>query len=385
MEIFYINFKNGCSNKEKTVKKINSALVFLTAVTLLGIGSVTHTQPGNSNIINKVSAGLNQTHTGNYSDALVIFDEIIKEEPSNPAGYYFKAIVYQTIMRNYRISRFENQFDDLIEKAIQTGKDAVKQKNSNETNLLYLGGAYGYRALLKKRRGNWLGAFNDGRKGLSYVKKAVKKDPELYDAYLGLGIYDYWRSAKSRLFRIPLIFRDRRQRGINRILITIKNGEKMPTDGKYALTGIYYNEKDYLSALSVNQELFEQFPANPSCLYMRSRIFEQMENWKEALCAAQLLLKHLQESEYKSIGYEIECRYRLAYSYYQIGEMELARDYCVFASSLIQLRDKTAEIEGPHEKFESILSELFELQKEIESGLAEKESGAKHKGSGQPR
>ncbi|MBI3287951.1 MAG: hypothetical protein HYZ74_00350, partial [Elusimicrobia bacterium] len=39
---------------------------------------------------------------------------------------------------------------------------------------------------------SWISAARLGLKGYRYLQRAVEAEPELYDAYLGLGIYEYY-------------------------------------------------------------------------------------------------------------------------------------------------------------------------------------------------
>ena len=101
---------------------------------------------------------------------------------------------------------------------------------------------------------------------ISSLKKAVKIDTSLYDAYYGLGTFHYWRSAKSKILRF-LIFRKDQQKGINKVWRANKKGRYTDVEGKYALVAIYYDCGDYEKAFALNQELNELFPTNPSSVF----------------------------------------------------------------------------------------------------------------------
>jgi len=312
-----------------------------------------------------LAQGIHQVHIEEYESAIETFEKLIDLYPQNPVGYFCTAAVYQIIMRNYRINLFEAQFDSLISFGIQIGENAIRKDREDALSHFYLGGAYGYMGLHKLRKRDWFGAFNDGRKGVSNLHRAVEIEPRLYDAYLGLGIYHYWRSVKVKILRFLPFFRNDRQKGIDEIWSAISKGRYTNIEGKYAMIEIYYNEKNYPMALSLNQELYELFPTNPACLYMRSRIFERQEKWEEAKNTSQQLLEHLLASEHRSIGYEVECHYRIANCLYKLGDLEQALVHVKKAIDLKGKREASKEIEGPLENFEEISKKAVQLYNEI--------------------
>lgn len=143
--------------------------------------------------------GIHQVHNEEYFEAIATFEKLIDHLPDHPVGYFGKAAAYKTIMQNYRVNQYETALDSLLNLTIQIGEKASRK---DVLARFYLGGAYGYRGLHKVRKRNWLGAFNDGLKGINALQEVLEIDPTLYDAYFGLGAYHYWRSAKAKILRV---------------------------------------------------------------------------------------------------------------------------------------------------------------------------------------
>lgn len=300
--------------------------------------------------------GLNEVHLENYTTAIKTYKKLIDDYPKHPIGYFCTAAVYKTIMQNHRVKTFENQLDSLLNLAIQVGQNAI-QKDKNDASVhFYLGGAYGFLGLHKFRKRDWWGALHDGLKGISSLKGAVSIDSCLYDAYYGLGTYRYWRCARSKFLRL-LFFKNDQNKGIDEIWIAIRKGKYTGIEGKYALVSVYYDYGDYFSAFSINEELFKLFPLNPSCLYMRCRLYEKQHDWLKAKDTIEKLLTCLLSSEYKSIGYEIECFYRIAFYNYELGHHSLALSNLQKAFLLKEKFDSSKELEGPLED----IGEIFEM------------------------
>ena len=207
---------------------------------------------------------------------------------------------------------------------------------------------------------------------ISSLKKAVKIDTSLYDACYGLGTFHYWRSAKSKILRF-LIFRKDQQKGINEVWRANKKGRYTDVEGKYALVAIYYDCGDYEKAFALNQELNELFPTNPSCLYMRCQLYEQQGKWEAAKQTLHQLLQHLLNSEYKSIGYEVECHSRIVHFHHKLGESEQALEHIIIALDLKNKRDASKEMEGPLEDFDEIVEKAVNLYGTLINEMVSKE------------
>jgi tetratricopeptide (TPR) repeat protein len=355
--------KNTLYPKSAGLPAWRVAFIFL----LLGFIGPANAQPARLDSISHalLVRGIHQVHIEAYSDALATFDTLMAYRPDHPVGYFGAAAVYKTIMQNYRITIYESQMDSLLDQTAAIGEQAVRKNRRDVLAYFYMGGAYGFRGLHKIRKRDWLGAFKDGVKGLNAIQTALDRDPKMADAYYGLGTFHYWRSAKTKLLGLLPVFRKDRKRGIFEIELAIQKGIYTPVECRYALVPIYYDCEEYDKALAVNQELFEQFPTNPSCLYMRSRIFERLEQWDDALASMEELLTHVEASEYRSTGYTVECHYLLAYYLHKLNDNEKAFKHLQSVQMLKEKRDAALELEGPLEDFEEVVENAERLILEV--------------------
>jgi hypothetical protein len=97
-----------------------------------------------------------------YVKAIAFFDSLEQLYPDHPAPNFYKAATYQKWMLTYRFSKFQ---DDLYENAklsIDKGKQLLKKEDDPWLNF-YVGAAYGFKALHRFRKHDWVGAYLDGR------------------------------------------------------------------------------------------------------------------------------------------------------------------------------------------------------------------------------
>ena len=322
-------------------------------------------EQSSSNLEILINRGLCFTYSGQYKEAEKIYQKLINLYPKNPAGYYHLAALYQTIMRNYRVRDFEPHFEKFIDLAIEIAEKSLENDSNNAVGYMYLGNARGHRGVHRINQQKFFRGFVDGLKGASYLEKSIELDPTFYDAYYGAGIYNYWRSAKSKCFWFLPFIGDNRQKGINTINLSIERGKHSEIEGKYALAPIYYNEKNYEKAHQLSQQLCQLFPDNPASMYMKGLIEEKQGKWKKAQQTFQQLLSHLLASEYKSLGYQAECHYRIAFYLHKQGEFQKSITECEIALTLGEQRDESKELEDALSSTEDILKESRKLREEL--------------------
>jgi len=300
-----------------------------------------------------------------YFEAIDICEDVIKKYPDNPMGYLGEAAVYHILMLNFRISLFDQKFDSLSTLAIKTGEQTIKKFKGDEKAYFVLGAAYGFRGLNRIRKGQWFGAFRDGLKGVSNLKKAHKLNKELYDVYYGLGLYYYWKSAKAKFLTFLRLMKDERDKGIEYLKIAVQKGRFASTEAVFALIEIYYYEDRYEEALQAALSLEDRFANDPTWNYLVAKIYGKLNRWQEAYTHFNRLLTLLEQSQFKSYSYLAECHYGIARSHFEQGNYEMARSELDLAFQLSRSRDKDKEIEGPLLDFDIVLERMSKLDEKL--------------------
>ena len=170
-----------------------------------------------------LSRGIALVYADRFAESLALFDSLTQAHPTHPGPPFYRAAVYQTWMISYRF----NGYADELERCVQEAVDKAERQLATSGDpwlLFYSAGAYGYRAFYKFRRYNWIGAYRDSRRSLKHLNAGLKKQPDLYDAYLGLGAYHYWSTAKSLVLRLLTFWmRDRRDQGLAELELAMQH------------------------------------------------------------------------------------------------------------------------------------------------------------------
>lgn len=313
---------------------------------------------------------INATFRDRYEEALAIADSLVTAYPNHPAPYFFRAASFQSWMSSYRINNFQQEVEENMQKAIDVG-DALLEKKHDPWLHFYVGGAYGYRGFNRFRKWNFIGAYRDAVRGIDHFKKALEKDSTLYDVYLGLGSYYYWRTAKSSFLRLIAFWMpDKRELGINQLQFAIDHGRYAVYEALYVLLAAYYNEQDYRKGLElVDRAIALKENPNLTDLYFRGRFLVKFEKWTEVKSIFEEILRQVSEYRYPSIGYQVESKYWIARALAAEGKereaLLMARD------ALMQSRDRDAdkEIEGHIDSFDEIRDQLEDFHEELNKKL----------------
>ena len=264
-----------------------------------------------------IRAGIDLVHKEKFNEAIAEFGKLIQKYPDAPVGYFFIAASYQSLIDDYRNENYKKDFEQYVDTAIAKGQRKTDIDSSSAEDHFYLGGSYGYRGIYKSFRGDWWGAFKDARKAKSHLDEALRINSELYDCYFGLGAYHYWGSIKSRIFWWLPFIGDDREKGIEQYKLAAEKGRYAVDEAKYGLLRVYIEEKRYQEALALAEALKSINPDDPFLLWMTGQAYMGLGNWDEALKDYQRLLEYFKSSPYYDLMAEVECRYWLAYVYYQ--------------------------------------------------------------------
>ncbi len=218
--------------------------------------------------------GLHHLYDLDYDEARGDFRKIIEAEPDNPFGYLFEsgAIWWQSSME-YGLFKDTPTLQGLFEQDVEAALrkvDAYESSKDKETKAdghFVEGMALGTRGQWSIMRGHWLKAYFDGKKAIKHLKKTVKEDPDYYDAYLGIGVFDYQAAHFSGALKLGAALggvHGDEKRGLQEMELASQKGRFGARQAAEFLASIYIDDKhDYAKALPVVERLRGDFPESP--------------------------------------------------------------------------------------------------------------------------
>ena len=228
--------------------------------------------------------GLDLMMDGDLEGAIAVFKEIQKKDPQSPVGYLLEAdaawwrIYYSTAnlvdpdvfaATDLPSTPYDAHFEDLLNITIAKSEARIKSSREVARSYLYQGMAYALRARLAGLRDKDLPTARAGKKMRTLLLKALELDPGLTDAYLGVGIYNYFVDTLSAIVKILRWFiglpGGSREEGLKQMRLVVEKGDLARAEAKFYLAKDYSreNERQYDRSMQLFQELEREYPRNP--------------------------------------------------------------------------------------------------------------------------
>lgn len=260
----------------------------------------------------KIMRGIEGIYSLHFEISDREFDEIVLKYPGHPYGYFGKAITawarleYEHEESNPELDRL---FQKLTEESLLKGKQWLKTHPGDSHAHMCVGGMYGLRSRLSLMQHRWIRAYFDGRNAISHTRKAVALNPGLYDAYLGLGMYEYYAGTLSGVVRVLAKFfmRGDPEKGIGYLKIAKEKGHFNATAAKLLLiefftqTGSRYSNPEL--ALEWSQELRAKYPYHPMIHFVEIVSLYENKKWEKVREESLEYIKRIENEDpfYKKI------------------------------------------------------------------------------------
>lgn len=304
-----------------------------------------------------IQIGIRHTIEQCYDKAEAIFVKIEEEMPESPVGYFFHAASLQSKMMDYEIYDGENEFLLLVDKSIRFSKKHLKKRPKDAWGYFFMGGGFGYLAFYQAKQEKFIAAFQNGLRSVKALEWAVKLDSTLYDVYLGLGTYKYYRSKFSRYLTWLPFVRDERAMGIDMIRTAIKKSKYSRHAALNGYCWISIAEGNITEAWQLVTNVLEEFPESRVFLWCAAEIATKLNRWEEALAFYAKILDSLEKQNVLSPYNEFECRRRMAQIYFQIMDTQKALEECDKTFSITMNRKAKKRLASKLKNFQKLCNE----------------------------
>lgn len=280
------------------MRPLSLTVAFVVAVTLLwpSAGWAKREFTGENDIgvepelMKRVQDGLEMIYQRDYQGALKLFRETGEIYPDSPVGPFGRSVVYQAMM----LENFDYEYADVYRVEADQALALVEQsRRSNQQkgwNWFLYAGIIGLEGLDKVRGGDFLTAFNKGWDALEAMKKAKKFEPTFADPDLGLGIYNYWRTAITDQVDFLPRFGDHRAEGIEQMERARDGGLLVWAGASYALAYTYMEERKYDEAIAECLMLQQDYPDSIINNMLLGRIYQKSKDYDNAIATYQKIL-----------------------------------------------------------------------------------------------
>ena len=206
----------------------------------------------------RYDAGIAHMYRLEFDKAEAKFREIIALDPESPAGYCaLAALAWWRYSQNFDMQAglkdVEREFLSNSDKVIKLSKNMVKDGRDLDQAYFFMGSAYGLQGRWYAVQRSWFKAYGRGKKARKFLKKCVETNPAVYDAYLGLGIFDYYAAALPGALGLTarLFAGGDRARGMEYVKVARDKGRFFKLEARFFLIEIYSrHEHDFKAAFA---------------------------------------------------------------------------------------------------------------------------------------
>ena len=238
----------------------------------------------------RVQRGLRDIYSLEHARAIENFQAMIREAPEDPAGYAYLGYAYlaQELANKQELSidrfaasdffsedtRFKLNVDKAVEARLREvcGQAAAQARARLAANpqdqaaLFLLGLAYqnlaSFEASLKQ---SWWSAVRLGSQTFRHHRDLLRRDPELHDARLSVGVYQYIAGSLGwsvKWLAFLLGYRGSKQRGKQELQSAVDKALLVSDDARLVLVLIHIREKNHQAAFDHLKALLEKYPQN---------------------------------------------------------------------------------------------------------------------------
>ena len=290
----------------------------------------------------RIQHGIDLIYGLKFSAADRYFEAVIAEDPDNPLGHFFLAMVtWWRVLIDLDDTSHDEDFYRLLEKCIRVCDRRLERDADDFDAVLFKAGAIGFRSRLRGDRGQYMRAAGDGLKCLPLLNKSRSMEPTNKDILLGQGIYNYFADIMPRKYPVirPVMWLlpdGDRELGLQQLREVASEGLYARTEAAYFLAQIYrVFEKDHGNALPFLRELQSRYPDNALFHRYTARTLADLGRWKQS---AELFEQIAARSRQGRAGYHqrgfVEAAYYLGKSSFYRNELRPAKTHFSAVDSL---------------------------------------------------
>lgn len=213
----------------------------------------------------QLQVGLDKIYNFNWNDGQKAFNSVIEKYPDDPRGYHYKSIIYLWYFLGNFSETYLDSFQILADKSIEL---AEKQRANKPTAELYylIGSVYYNKSVAEARSGNYLQALYASNQMKENLDEALRLKPDLYDANLGLGLYNFALSqipsALEWAANLVGMTADK-ELGLEYVKKTAEKGKLSKIDAQFYLSQLYSRViVDHPAAKELLSSLVKRYPKN---------------------------------------------------------------------------------------------------------------------------
>ena len=277
-------------------------VLFPLAVAALALFLQTEARASELDIPPDAKRAIDLMYKGKLNESIALAHKLEAEQPDHPLGYLIEAdLRWWNIYCNWSERKYNTidawshtrpaDEDDKVELALadkvaQFAEAEIAKSDTAEMEL-YAGLGYAARARLLGLRFEKMPVARAGVEARKHLLRCLELDPSMADAYLGLGLYNYYVDTLSTMAKILRFFMgipggDKRE-GLRQLEVASTQGEITQVEARFNMAKSLRNyDLDYARAEKAAAPLLTEYPGNCIFLLLAGDIEQKLGHKEEA-------------------------------------------------------------------------------------------------------
>jgi len=233
-----------------------------------------------------VIRGIEILYDWDFDQAEKLFYKVIAENPKDPIGYFYLAMVsWSQLASGFWSSEVVKEYGNRIDKAISVARQKIEEGSPDSFTFFYLGGALGFKGRFQLMERKWFSSFLLALEAIEALKTCREMDPENRDVLFGLGIFDYYTARLSGVLKFLtyfLLHQGDKEEGLRKLHLAADEAVYSSIEAKSLLMHIYlFMEEEREKALPMVKELVGRFKNNSRNKYLEGATYIFLEREPE--------------------------------------------------------------------------------------------------------
>lgn len=271
---------------------------------------------------------------------------VINENDNHPAPYFALVSLYELMWVDSGNDSIIGKLLSYSDSSIIFANEWIKRYPDDAWGYFFLGGTYILRIFYYELKGEILKGLPFVGPALKWLSKSHARDPNIYDVYLGLGVWEYFKG------HFPF-FTSRKEKGLLMIKKASEKGKYVSLYATFTRAEIFLKERKFDEAISILTPLVDSFPGSRTLTWPLLKAYYGKKDYDNAFIIVNKLI---------DISHDNKFSYFVA-NYYKtkiliaLRKLKGARENCKLALEL-DVNLNSPNVKSMKEELSKILKEL---------------------------
>ncbi|MCU0595079.1 MAG: hypothetical protein MUC98_06405 [Desulfobacterota bacterium] len=211
-----------------------------------------------------------ETLNSEYDQAVSRTYQLIRIYPKEPFPRFLLTTIYMYILRSYWDFQADERYETYKRKfsvaAAEARKACDEYPVQNATIYFLRGMVLGVEGMVHLQDKEYLDSYSKGKKAVAALEKSLEMDPANYDAYLGLGMFEYYCSKLTGAVKVLawlIGFSGNSEKGLDYVTKAMTRGKYAGEAAKVFLAYAYIQYEDKTDeGVELAKSLRTRYPRN---------------------------------------------------------------------------------------------------------------------------